>query len=465
MILGWLLVAMVLFAGYGWAARLLRKQSWLTVLLGLAASVGTVTLIMLWQGLLGIPLTLSSITLPYLAIMLPGWRHVKSALPSIPATWDRRLALLLLLAISGAILFNGAYLPFYRADTLGIYQPAAQEIYRTGILVPLTGADSLYRTYPVLVPLTYTYAYLATSWENEYLAKTIATVLSIACIPATYVLGKQWRGERVGWLAALLLAFTPFFNRWASSGYVDLPMAFFYTLAAVFALRVWQTGSLRDAALAGGMIGLAAWTKNAGLIGVPLLALWFVWCILNRKAHWHSLIVSLAVCAVVAAPWYIRNLSGAGFIIPNTAWTDQAQHTLRAVFIFAAQPRDFGVTGLLILFGVVAAMPAALRRDTGTLLLLLWTVPFFAAWWLFVSYDPRFLLLFLPPLCVLASEPLVRLWDKLGEAWQPRYRIALTLIAIMLTGMMVMMAVEYKGELLRNPLMSDAEKRALVGRE
>ncbi|MFN8447295.1 MAG: hypothetical protein U0521_01515 [Anaerolineae bacterium] len=50
----------------------------------------------------------------------------------------------------------------------------------------------------------------------------------------------------------------------------------------------------------------------------------------------------------------------------------------------------------------------------------LWTLPFFAAWWLFVSYDPRFLLLFLPPLAVLAGDLLVRLWVWLGPVWQPR---------------------------------------------
>ena len=163
-------------------------------------------------------------------------------------------------------------------------------MYQTQTLVPLTGADSLYRAYPVLIPLNYTYAYFASGWENEYLAKTIATLLSLACIPAAYVLGKKLRGERTGWLAALVLALTPFFSRWASSGYVDLPMAFFYTLAAIFALRLYDdhSASLLDAALAGALIGLAAWTKNAALIGIVLLALWLVWCWINRRIGWRA---------------------------------------------------------------------------------------------------------------------------------------------------------------------------------
>src|SRR3954470_24434838 len=116
MILGWLLVALTLIAGYGWAARLLREQTWLTALLGLALSVGVLSLIMLWEGFLSIHLSLGGIALPYFLVMLPGWWHAKLSLPSIPARWEKRFALLVLLAICALELFNGAYWPFYRDD-------------------------------------------------------------------------------------------------------------------------------------------------------------------------------------------------------------------------------------------------------------------------------------------------------------------------------------------------------------
>lgn len=463
----WLLVLLTLAAGYGWSARLLREHGWLTVLLGLALGVGALTLIMLWEGLLGIRLTLATIVIPYFALMLPGWWRVRPPLPRLPASWDRRFLLLILLAISGAVLFNGAYWPFYRDDALGIYQPAAQTIYTTGALIPLTGADSLYRTYPILIPLTYTYVYLAAGWENEYLAKTIATLLSLACLPAVYVLGRMLRDERAGWLAALLLALTPFFSRWASSGYVDLPMAFFYTLAAVFALRLWQSQKLIDAVLAGLLVGLAAWTKNAALIGVVLLALWLLWCWLNRQIGWQAVALSLLACAAVAAPWYVRNQLGAGFVIPATAWTDQAARSWQNALVFVTRRENFGAPGFAILLAILASLPALRRRDPGVVLILLWTLPFFAAWWLFVSYDPRFLLLFLPPLCALAGALLARLWDWLiaRPAWRPSYRIVLALLALLLAAPILVQSVEYKSALARRLLMTDAEKRAVVGRE
>ncbi len=462
--IAWIVVILTLAAGYGWSSRLLRGNGGLVVTFGLALSVGALTLIMFWESLLGLSLTFASIALPYFVLMLPGWWRVHLPRLAIPSTWGQRFALLILLVISAAILFNGAYWPFYRDDTIGIYVPAAQAIYQTQALVPLIGADSLYRAYPVLIPLSYSYAYFAAGWQNEYLAKAIATLLSLACLPAACLLGKQFRSERVGWLAALLLILTPFFGRWASSGYVDLPMAFFYTLSATFALRLRETDKIVDAVLAGMLMGLAAWTKNAALIGVILLVLWLIWCLLQRKISLRAAAASLIACTLVAAPWYIRNEIGAGFIMPATAWIDQAQRTLDNALIFLTHTQDFGLPGLLILFGVLVALRDLLwKRKLDALVLLLWTLPFFAAWWLLVSYDPRFLLLFLPILCVLASDPLVRLWDWIGPAWQPRYAIVLTLLTLILAAPILFNSVDYKPQILRHPFMSDADKHAIVG--
>ena len=465
--IAWLLVGLTFAAGYGWAVRLLREQGWLSVTLGLAISVGALTLIMLAEGLIGIPFTLAGVALPYFALMLPGWWRFHLELPQIPRTWSGRFILLILLLLAGAIWFNGAYWPFSRDDALGIYQPAAQAMYTTGALVPLTGADSLYHTYPILVPLTYTYAYLAAGWQNEYLAKAGATLLSLACLPAAYLLGNLLRDRRAGWLAALTLALTPAFGGWSSTGYVDLPMAFFYALAGVFALRLWESGRTRDAVIAGALVGLAAWTKNAALIGVPLLTIWLIWGMVQRRLSGRALIASLAACAAVAGAWYVRNLVGAGFLIPATAWTDQAQRTLDSATIYLSHPGIFGISGWLIVAGILAGIVAAWRSTddlhrAAARFILLWTLPFFAAWWLFVSYDPRFLLLFLPPLTALSGDLLARAWDWISAAWQPRWRIALTMLVLILTAQALFRVVEFKYDLLRDPLMSDAAKHAIV---
>jgi 4-amino-4-deoxy-L-arabinose transferase-like glycosyltransferase len=292
--------------------------------------------------------------------------------------------------------------------------------------------------------------------------------LSVACLPVAFWLGSLLKGERAGWFSALLLAFTPAFGRWASAGYVDLPMAFFYGLSAVFAIRLWRSRTWKDALLAGMMMGLAAWTKNAALLGVPLLALWLGLALLRRRISVLNAGLSLLVCAIVAAPWYIRNLVGAGFIVPDTAWIDQAQRTPDNLLVFLTRFDNFGLSGWVAMIAVLAGISTLLRRRGNApehVAWLLLALPLFAAWWMFVSYDPRFLLLFLPLLCALGGAWLADVWTRIPAAWRPFVRLVLAALAIILTLQTLWFSVEYKDEFLRNPFMGDAEKRVIVGRE
>ena len=476
------LVGFVIVAAFPLATWLLQNDDHRIripqrLVLTLALSIGGLTLVMLWEGILGIPFSVIGITLPYLLLMLPGlllWRRNRQTSSgssneiSAEARKSALIPFVMLAAISGAILFNAVNLPFHRADALGIYQPHAQMMYQLRGLVPLIGADSLYRTYPMLIQSAYTYAYLASGWENEYLANLIGALLSVGCLPVAFWLGSLLRDNRTGWISAVLLAFTPAFGRWASAGYVDLPMAFFYGLSAVFAIRLWHSNNRKDALLAGMMMGLSAWTKNAALLGIPLLGLWLIYGLLRGRIRFANVVLTAMACGIVAAPWYIRNLLGAGFVVPNTAWTDQAQRTLGSLLIFLTRFENFGLTGWVVVIGVIAAVWTLIRRRGDAppqTAMLLWSVPMFAAWWLFVSYDPRFLLLFLPILCALGGAWLAGTWERVPSALQPVIRWSMVGLAIFLTFQTLWFSVEYKDEILRNPLMSDAEKREMVGRE
>lgn len=470
----WGVTALLIAVAYFWAAALVGRGGLLTYVVTLAFGTGGIALVMFWSAFLTGGWTLAGIIIAYgifAAVGVAFWRQVPDHSVQFSASRLEWGSIAIILLIAAAVLFNGAYYPFSKADALGIYHPAALAMTQTGTLQPLTGADSLYRTYPVLVPLNYTFAYLVSGWENEYLAKALATLMSLGCLPAVYLLGREIGGRRIGLLAALTLALTPSFVRWGSSGYVDLPMAFTYTLSALFALRFWRSGRLVDAALAGVMLGFACFTKNAGLIGVPLLAAWLlgatIWSQRRNNISLRSRVlastVSLGLCALIAAPWYLRNLSGAGFLIPATAWTDQAERSLRTLLIFITLPDNFLVSGWLALAGIGFVGWRLIRpeADRAGLALILWfTLPFFAAWWVFVSYDPRFLLLFYPILCVGAAA----LVDfSLTRFRLPRLaQMALAVGVVVIACYCLWIAVEFKGDIVRNPLMSNEEKIALV---
>jgi len=274
-------------------------------------------------------------------------------------------------------------------------------------------------------------------------------------------------------------------------------MAFYYTLAALFTLRLIQHQRTIDALLVGVMLGLAAWTKNAALVGIGLMALWALFALWQRWIRLQQILIAGLACAIIAGPWYIRNWMEARLIVPPTAWIDQAQHNLQTFLAFITHPTDFGLTGWVV-FGAVILVSIRLithsspgravseiwgkkfhagghtaptirppqqpfgAESRSTVLLLWLTIPFFGIWWWLASYDLRFLLLFLPLLTVIAGGVSWQLWATLLRPFQSRLRYALLLIAIVLAGVSLWLSVEFKDDILRQPLMNDSDKRAIV---
>jgi len=502
-LVAWLILLLLIAAAYPWAHYLTMRSPQpdgrlLAATLTPGLAVGALTLIMFWLGLLGIHYSAASIGLPYAAVCALGvllWSRAKLAAP-LAFSPLHLLPVAPVLLIAAAILFNAAYWPFSRADALNIYQPFAQMMAESRTLVPLTGADSLYRAYPMALPLAYAYTYIVSGWENEYLARMIPALLSVGCLPAAYLIGRRLlpaqtgAGHLAGVLSASILAFTPTFLRWASSGYVDLPMAYYWALTVLFCLRLVEGGALIDGLLAGICLGLAAWTKNAALAGVPLLMGTLAWAWWRKRIPVSAAVLSLIAFVAVAAPWYARNLIGAGFIMPDTAWTDQAQRTLTNLVPFIVQPENYGLLGWVITTGLLLALWQVTRSgfklmSTGRspeessehrapstehqvlsiqyqVLLLWWIVPYFAIWWVFASYDPRFLLHLLPLLAALGGALLADVWLRLPGTWRARLQIVVAVAALILTVQAMWTAVEFKDDLLRDPLMGHEAKIAIV---
>jgi hypothetical protein len=479
---GWLIFGLLLLTAWPWArwlTRLTSGEQFISIVLTVALGSGLLSLVMFWLGLLGIRFEGGLISLVYLLLMLPGWllwwrarRESKlkpadtlnaNRIPTI-GRW-RWLAGVGMGIICLGVLFNAAYWPFSKADTLGIYHRYGVLMYETGALVPFAGRDdAFYQAYPMHLPLIYAFSYLASGGVNEYLARVTPALLSLGSIAAAWLVSRELFGGGAGWLSAFLLATTPAYIRWASSGYVDLPMAFYYTLAAYFALRLLRGQRRIDALLAGLMLGLAAWTKNAALLGIGLMALWALVAVWRRWLRWDRVLIAGLACAGIATPWYTRNWVEAGLIVPPTAWVDQAQPNLTMLLAFITHPQDFGLTGWLILIGLVLLLLTFNRqRGKPGLGLLLWlTLPFFGVWWLLVSYDLRFLLLLLPLFCALAGGILWEAWAGLKANHRRLLQPVCAVLALGLIALAAWLSVEFKDEILRHPLMSDAEKRLIV---
>lgn len=416
---------------------------------------------MLAFGLLNIKLTWQPVMIACIVVSAIGlfllWKDrpsvaVERILPLNPL---EKLALLVVVVISILIVFNSIYWPFGIDDSVGIYAYWGKQIYRTG-MIPSLNRESLYEAYPMLVPLWIAFTHSAAGWVDEYLAGLIPALLSVGGFGVAYLLGRELFDRPTGIIAALLCALTPAVTFWAGAGYTDLPCAFFYGMAALFLWRAKE--NWRNALLAGLMAGLAAWTKNSGLLIVGSIGLWWTVRFLQDEKRPTLREIGFVIMGfvVVAAPWYLRNELLAGYLMPPTGWAYAAQRTLPNLLPYLISVRYLPV-GIIFTVGMVYCLTRApFKRES--LYLAIFYTPFFAVWWLLFSYDPRFLLVVLPFVAVMGANVLQQLtpqFARLPLFVQKWGLVGVVLILAVLSGST---AVDHKSEMLRKPFMDDQKK-------
>ena len=247
--------------------------------------------------------------------------------------------------------------------------------------------------------------------------------------------GREW-----AWLAAAMVAGTPTVWEVAGSGYVDLALALYVTLAFRAASSWWRTGAGSELAQSALALGFALAVKPTAAFAALTFAL--IALLRSRTAPGrHALAGSLAAMAgmaALAAPWYLRNWMRTGSpIFPFFAamWPGQAPgwDAERSVMLagfnalyggadkglldYALTPLSLsltgqrevaalyeGVLGVSFLVGAVLIAWALARRSLGVELGIAAAVAGgFFAWWLVSAEVLRYLFPALPLLAVASS--------------------------------------------------------------
>jgi 4-amino-4-deoxy-L-arabinose transferase-like glycosyltransferase len=151
--------------------------------------------------------------------------------------------------------------------------------------------------------------------------RAIASLLGIGTIVLSGLFGRRLAGERIGLIAAFLVAVNPMV--WINDVVLmsEGLFALFVPLVGWAALRFWERRDMRSAVVLGATIGLAALTRSEAILlvliaGIPL-------CIgrtrLREATAWKQLGAVVAAAALVVAPWVGANL--VRFKVPTTFTT------------------------------------------------------------------------------------------------------------------------------------------------
>lgn len=182
------------------------------------------------------------------------------------------------------------------------YHFAAAKIYASSHLI----APTPYLRFAVAPQVPEMLSTLALLLYDDITAQLISLVMMLLCAAALYSWGRRAFSAKTGLFAAMVLLSCPLVLFLGSSGYIDMALALFTTLA-VYALLNWKTsGQASWLTISAVFVGLAAGSKYSALFFVPALCTCIF--ILAERPRRSGLIAKfLFVSCLVCVPWYIRN--------------------------------------------------------------------------------------------------------------------------------------------------------------
>jgi hypothetical protein len=170
-------------------------------------------------------------------------------------------------------------------DAWSIWNLRARFLYRaTEATVPF---DPLlnwsHPDYPLLVPASVAGLWTWNGGEAQWLAAAVAAVFWASAVFVPVMVLSWLRSTAMGLTAGLALAGMPLLTRNASAMYADVVVGYFFVAAVGLGLMAIETRAGRGAALLAGVAaGLAAWSKNEGLLFCGVLVFTFLAVVRSR---------------------------------------------------------------------------------------------------------------------------------------------------------------------------------------
>lgn len=142
--------------------------------------------------------------------------------------------------------------------------------------------------------------------DGMLVQRAITCLIGSGVLALVGLLGRRVGGERVGLASAGLAAVYPVLVSADGALMSESLYGLMVVASLLAAIRHYDRRDLRSAAALGVLIGAAALTRAEGLLLLPLLA-WPV-TLLGRDRRATRVVLCTLTCALVLAPWVLRNL-------------------------------------------------------------------------------------------------------------------------------------------------------------
>ena len=328
----------------------------------------------------------------------------------------RHLSLRLWLGVVVAI---ATALRFFRLGTKSFWLDEATSVVLARVDRHIFGAALIQRQANMAL-----YYVLLRGWirlgSSEFVIRCLSVVAGVAAIPAIYLLGTRLFGPKAGRLAALLLSVHAFHIRYSQEARAYSLFMLMAILSSLLLLRSLEQPSRKNW---GGYIILSALMVYAQVFGGWMLFVqWVSVYVLRHRVRWKQFLVSVAMICLLILPLALCLL----FASDRSQLHWLTKPTLHGLYDFSLDMTGDG--GPLLLLAYLAlvlggAIPAVSQLKSHSSegvwkywFLLIWLVLpvalVLAISLRWPAFEPRFLIVCLPPLVLLAADALTRVRSK-----------------------------------------------------
>jgi len=281
--------------------------------------MGVVTLQFFIYHFLKIPSTRLTLLIPWIPIAAAGLFFIKQPAPD--AGRKERFSLfekLLLCGISFEVIFaffKALIRPLESFDSIAIYAVRAKAIYLAGGIAPdfFTKLTHSFPNpdYPLLIPISEAWVYTLMGGINDLLVKAIFPMYFLSILVIMYFFLKRFISRKFALIFTFLLATIPQLKHFATIGYADFALAFYYSIATML-LYLWMREKKTPVLLISALfMGFAVLTKNEGtalcLVNFLILSIFLA---KNLKAPIiRQVFIYLFVAGIITIPWFALKLS------------------------------------------------------------------------------------------------------------------------------------------------------------
>jgi len=254
-----------------------------------------------------------------------------------------------------------------------------------------------------------------------------ALVMGAAGAAALFAWAARARSLAAGVLAAGILVLSPFWQTFSRLCYTDVLASSFTALALVGVAFDPQIDNLRTRIAFGGLGAASVLTKS--VTGALPFVVLLLYCLASPREHRPrsaSIVEVMLTAAVILAPWHIYQ----AVVHPQWFWADYVQVQLLGVGLRSDGNGMFDrfilyylrrlvemdpVLAALAVAGLAGAWPVVRsRRRPAALLAICWTAVTVVALCAFQAKNLPYLVLLLPPLCILGAMCGPGLLDRRG---------------------------------------------------